>query len=188
MTKKIAKANFPTVPALVGTKVYLRPMTADDQRVTYQWFMASDPQTQTCRQVQLLAPEEYADRFRQRQPEPNAGGFLICTIEADEPVGKLSYFNLNMINRSAELGYIIAPEARRQGYAYEGMRLLISYLFKQFNLNKVYAQTGAFNEASVALLESLDFRLDGRLRQHHCLNGEFYDDYVYSLLKFESGF
>ena len=55
-------------------------------------------------------------------------------------------------------------------------------LFQTFGLNKVYAQTGAFNQASVRLLERTGFRRDGVLRQHHPWNGVLWDDYLYSLL------
>ncbi|RKX19168.1 MAG: N-acetyltransferase, partial [Candidatus Zixiibacteriota bacterium] len=55
------------------------------------------------------------------------------------------------------------------------------------NLNKVYAQTASFNKGSIKLLESLEFKLDGTLRQHHFYKGQFHNDLLYSLLKFEYG-
>jgi hypothetical protein len=70
----------------------------------------------------------------------------------------------------------------------EGLEILLRYLFTEMNLNKVYAQTASFNKASVKLLESLDFKLDGTLRQHHYYKGDLYDDLIYSVLKFECGF
>jgi RimJ/RimL family protein N-acetyltransferase len=93
-----------------------------------------------------------------------------------------------MLNRSAELGYIVAPDEREEGYAKEGLKLIINYLFNEMNLNKVYAQTASFNKASIKLLESLDFQLDGTLRQHHFYKGDYHDDLIYSLLKFECDF
>jgi RimJ/RimL family protein N-acetyltransferase len=51
----------------------------------------------------------------------------------------------------------------------------------------VYAQTASFNKNSIKLLESLEFKLDGTLRQHHYYKGDLYDDLLYSLLKFEYG-
>lgn len=62
------------------------------------------------------------------------------------------------------------------------LKLLLAYLFEHTVLNKVYAQTGAFNLNSIYLLESLGFHQDGRLREHHELNGVFYDDFIYSML------
>jgi len=188
MKKKADTANFPTTPGLVGKNVYLRAVEPADYETTYQWFLASDPQSQTCHEVPLLTPAQYGQRMKNREPDGERGDFLVVRIDDDQPVGKLSYLHLNMLNRSAELGYIVAPSEQKKGYAREGLKLLIKYLFAQFNLNKVYAQTASFNKASIKLLESLDFKLDGTLRQHHYYNGDLYDDLIYSLLRFEFDF
>ncbi len=189
MTKKnIDLELFRTIPSFVGKNVYLRPTAPEDAEHTYRWFLASEPQSQTCHEVILTSPAEYVERMKKRELKKDEGDFVIVAIEDNRLVGKLRYFHLNTLNRSAELGYIIAPDARKQGYAKEGMTLLIKYLFTDLNLNKVYAQTASFNKASNILLESLGFKLDGTLRQHHYYKGDLYDDMLYSLLKFECSF
>jgi len=188
MKKKKDPGQFPTLPSMVGKDVYIRPAEPDDYETTYQWFLNADPQSQTCHRAQLATPTTAAENQRRRESSEERGDFIVVRIEDDEPVGKISYFHLNMLNRAAELGYITAPAEQKQGYGKEGMQLLLRYLFQQLNLNKVYAQTGSFNKASIKLLESLDFKLDGTLRQHHFYNGDLYDDLIYSLLKFEFSF
>jgi len=185
MKKKIDTSQIPTTPALIGKNIYLRPAEPADFEITYHWFLATDPQSQTCHRAILMTPAEMAERKRSREPSNERGDFIIVRVEDNEPVGKLSYFHLNMLNRTAELGYIVSPDEQRQGYAREGLLLLLRYMFQQLNLNKVYAQTASFNKASIKLLESLDFKLDGTLRQHHYYNGDLYDDLLYSLLRFE---
>ncbi|MBD3160848.1 MAG: GNAT family N-acetyltransferase, partial [Candidatus Eisenbacteria bacterium] len=93
-----------------------------------------------------------------------------------------SYFDLNARNRSAEIGYLIAPESRGKGLGREAVGLLLQFLFNGLGLNKVYAQTGAFNIPSIRLLETLGFQRDAVLREHHLYEGRLHDDYVYSLL------
>jgi [ribosomal protein S5]-alanine N-acetyltransferase len=44
------------------------------------------------------------------------------------------------------------------------------------------ADTGAFNQASIALLKSLGFQLDGCLRQHQLLDGVLHNQLLFSLL------
>jgi len=83
-----------------------------------------------------------------------------------------------------EVGYYLCPEYRGNGIMNEAMTLALAWLFSQ-GLNKIYAQTGSFNEASARLLERLGFHQDGRLRQHHELDGTLYDDLVYSILESE---
>jgi RimJ/RimL family protein N-acetyltransferase len=186
--KNIDLESFQTTPDFVGKDVYLRPTAPEDTAHTYRWFLASEPQSQSCHEMPLISPAQYVERMKKREPKRDEGDFVIVRIEDNQLVGKLRYFHLNMLNRSAELGYIVAPDARKEGYAKEGLMLLIRYLFSGLNLNKVYAQTASFNKASNKLLESLDFKIDGTLRQHHYYKGDLYDDLLYSLLKFECSF
>ncbi|MFH2034989.1 MAG: GNAT family protein [Candidatus Zixiibacteriota bacterium] len=188
MKKKINNEEYPTAPGLIGNQVYLRPTSPEDFKITYQWFLTSDPFSQTSHQIRLATPSQVVERMRGKEATINEGDFIIASVEDHRPLGKIRYFNLNMLNRSAELGYIVAPSERQNGYAQEGLKLIIGFLFNQLNLNKVYAQTATFNKPSIKLLESLDFKLDGTLRQHHFFKGDMYDDLVYSLLKFECSF
>lgn len=91
-------------------------------------------------------------------------------------------YNLNPKNRSAGVGYFTGADYRQQGYTKEGLWLLLHYLFQEVRLNKVMADTGAFNQASIALLKSLGFQQDGCLRQHQLFDGVLHDQLLFSLL------
>jgi ribosomal-protein-alanine N-acetyltransferase len=188
MHEKNDPMQYPTISYLVGKNVYLRPMEPEDNEITYLWFLHSDPQSQTSHQPMIVTPKEYVEARKKKEKTPQEGDFMIVRKEDNQPVGKIRYFDLNLMSRSAEFGYIVAPDQRRKGYAREGLTLIIRYLFTYYNLNKIYAQTAAFNTGSVELLKSLDFKLDGTLRQNHFYRGILYDDFIYSLLKFECNF
>jgi len=179
--------QYPTIPGLIGKKVYLRTTNPDDYLELHQWFNASDPQSQSCHFHKLISPAEYVQRMQKREAGDNEGRFVIVAKDDSRLVGQISYFHLNTLNRACELGYLISPAERGNGFAKEALKILIKYLFLELNLNKVYAQTASFNKASISLLESLEFRLDGTLRQHHYYKGDLYDDLIYSLLRFEYG-
>ena len=63
-------------------------------------------------------------------------------------------------------------------------RLFLDHMFSDgtLTLNKLYASTSAGNAASVGLLESLGFHLDGRMREHYWVGDERYDQLYYSML------
>lgn len=174
-----------TIPILVGETVFLRPMEPEDNSLTYPWFLESDPQSQSCRPIKIVSVEEVVEASRKREATDKEGSLMIVRKEDRAPVGKIRYFNLNLLNRTAEIGYLINPAEQRKGYAREGLSLLARFLFEKMNLNKIYAQTGAFNSASVALLRSLNFKQDATLREHHFYNGKLHDDYIFSLLRRE---
>lgn len=101
----------------------------------------------------------------------------IIKREGIELVGKVSFNDYNPRNRSMELGYYMIPRFRKYGYMREALTSLLDILFKNMELNKIYAQTGSFNIESIELLEKMGFKRDGILRNHHELNHIFYDDY-----------
>jgi len=187
MKSKVDLGQFPTSPTLIGKKVYLRPAAPEDYLEVHSWFNSSDPQSQTCHAVRIMSPEERVKKMHKKEYRDDEGRFVVAATENHRLVGEISYFHMNMLNRSAELGYIVAPAERGNRFAKEALQLLVKYLFLDMNLNKVYAQTASFNKASIKLLESIEFKLDGTLRQHHYYKGDLYDDLVYSLLRFEYG-
>ncbi len=170
------------IPSLAGARVALRPIEPQEMGLIQQWYLECDPLTQTCR-VPNLAPIDRAIRNAgERAPAPTEGDLGIVLRGTGALVGRIRFFDLNPRNRSCEIGYITAPGARGQGYAREGVAVLLDYLFDGLGLNKVQAQTGAFNATSIRLLESLGFSRDAVLREHHLYRGVLHDDHVYSTL------
>ncbi len=115
-------------------------------------------------------------------PIHNVLNFLFYVDNMTDPIGSIFYFNVNERNRSCELGYKINPDYRNKGYGKKMVQEFISHLFTTKDFNKLYCQTASFNKPSVKMLERLGFKRDGILREHHELDGKFYDDYVYSIL------
>lgn len=184
----MSEKKIPAQPSMIGKKVYLRPMTAEDAANHHLWFIQSEPQSMSVHPMPFYTFEEAADRFKKAEKSETRQRFAIVTIEGNQPVGIISFFDYNYLNRSAELGIIIDPDERQTGYAQEALKILIKYLFNYRDFNKVYCETASYNTGAIALVESLDFKRDGVLRKHHYYNGDYFDKYVYSLLRFELDF
>ncbi len=184
---KDKKTAFTTQPSLVGEHVYLRPATADDVANNHVWFVLSEPQAQGCRPLPFRTASETAEAFKKKEATSDRQAFAIVRKQDKTLVGKIAFYDFNSLNRSAALGVLIDPDERKKGYGRDAMRVLIRFLFQYRGLNKVYAQTAEFNSAAVRLLESLGFKKDACLRDHHFYNGEFHDSLIYSLLLFEAG-
>lgn len=176
---------LPTPPSLIGKHIYLRPTTLQDAMNIHYWFVQSEPQTQSCHPLPYRTASEVSRAAESSEGTPDRQNFTIVRKEDDVAVGQVSFFNYNALNRSAEMGVLIDPDQRKEGYGSEAMKVLIQHLFKFRDLNKVYGYTPEFNDAAVALLESLGFKNDGALRNHHFCDGEYHDQLIYSLLRFE---
>ncbi len=184
MTDK--KKSFPAPPSLIGDKLFLRPTSPEDIGNMHHWFLQSEPQSLSCRPHPLATAKEAAERAQAAPKSAEDQRFTAVRKEDKTPVASVRYFSFNALNRSAELGLLVDPEVRRKGYGAEAIKILTRYLFRYRGLNKVYAQTAAFNEGAIAMLESLGFKKDATLRDHYFYNGEFHAGYVYSLLQFEA--
>lgn len=162
--------------------VYLDNPSEYDAIRIYKWFLASAPERLTCRPITYRTEDEIIVKYREWMNEPNQRDFAVRRSADNCLVGRVTYFDVNNRNRTAEIGFMTAPEFRRKGYALEAMRLLLEHLFGELGMNKIMAQTGEFNDASISLLKKLGFRQDGRLRQHHEVEGKMYDDLLFSIL------
>ncbi|MCP4603447.1 MAG: GNAT family N-acetyltransferase [Proteobacteria bacterium] len=181
------KPILSTAPALVGDKIYIRPTTAEDLANTFHWLLLSDPWSRTCRPIPYKTAAEAAEGYRKRESSPYEQSFMVIRKKDSVPVGRVSFFDFNTQNRSTELGLIIDPDEQEKGYGLAALRLLCRHLFITRGLNKVHAQTGAFNTAAQALMKKAGFKLDGTLRHHYFYKGEYHDGLVYSLLAYEFG-
>ena len=185
MAENKKKKTFPTAPSLIGDKIYLRAATANDMTNIQQWSLLSEPQSLGCHVSRLITPDQAAERFSESNTRQDSQDFAVVRKEDNILIGKASFFNLNQLNRSTELGLIVDPDEQKKGYGKAAMHLMCRYLFKQCGLNKVYAQTAEFNEGAIKLLESLGFKRDATLRDHYFLDGRFHAGLIYSLLLFE---
>ena len=158
------------------SRMHFESATEEHLRFFAEWRKVDRLEQHTCRPV-----------VEGKRIPPD--GVTVCWIfwseEIEQPIGRFSYFDMNPRNRSAEFGYFVNPNFRRQGLGTRMLTIAIDHLFATTHLNKLYCQTGAFNTASVRLLEKLGFHLDGILREHHELDGIFWDDYLYSTLRCE---
>lgn len=164
------------IPA--SSRVRLTLLQAEDLGLLHKWKSQVDISYITSKAIQHISLEERQRRFKEKIPSI----FAIRRTIDNGFIGELGLYDVNPKNTSVGVGFFTGAAYRQQGYTKEGLRLLLNYLFEVVGLNKVMADTGAFNQASIALLKSLGFRQDGCLRQHQLLDGVLHDQLLFSLL------
>lgn len=157
--------------------------------VIYQWAAdETEKENHTCRPIEDLENyEAYREKFIVRL---NKGQLQYVFIDLGdrEMVGKINLFDYNPRNRSGEFGYYVPPFRRKKGVGRKMIGLFLEEIFhdENLNLNKVYATTASCNKASIRLLESFNFKLEGAYREHYWFrDGSISDQYHYSLLRKE---
>ena len=87
--------------------------------------------------------------------------------------------------RQVEIGFTIRPEYQGRGYATEGARTLVGYLFDDRAKHRVTARCDVRNTASARVLERIGMRREGYLRESTWAKGEWTDEFCYAVLDHE---
>ncbi|HJN38009.1 MAG TPA: GNAT family protein [Gammaproteobacteria bacterium] len=108
--------------------------------------------------------------------------FWVIANDKDELIGSCGYENWHKQQYRVEISYELHPDYWGQGIATEALRSIIDFGFKYFLARRFEAYTLPNNTQSNKLLERLNFKLDGTLRQYRCFNGQQTDVLIFSLL------
>ena len=127
---------------------------------------------------QLASPPRTPEQYRAylvRIAEAAHRGYFVC-LAGGELAGVI---NVNEIVRgrfrSGYLGYYsLAPHAAK-GYMAQGLRLVISRMFRQDRLHRLEANIQPNNLRSLALVRGLGFRLEGLSPRYLKLGGQWRD-------------
>jgi RimJ/RimL family protein N-acetyltransferase len=87
--------------------------------------------------------------------------------------------------RLGEIGYTIAQDYQRKGYAVEAVNSVLDYAFRVLRMHRISATVDTRNVRSIALLERLSFRREAHMRQCAWFHNEWCDEYLYAILREE---
>jgi RimJ/RimL family protein N-acetyltransferase len=173
-------------------RLQVRPMTADDIDVMWEWRRLPD-----VNRWLGLAPDTI-EAFRERYLDPDrlAAMHLIELVAADggaTAIGDVmirigdGWAQLEVADQAkgveAELGWVLDPAHTGQGYATEAIRAVIDTCFGPLGLRRVHAGCFADNEPSWRLMERLGMRREEFSRKtalHR--SGEWLDGLNYGIL------
>ena len=164
-------------------------LTKQHIETLYNWNLEEKKhEYYSCRPIKLSSSlEEYSYKVLKSQSEGQQKIYVLVKKGDSMPLGKITLFDMNPRNHSAEFGYYLPKNNRGFGLGNIMVAKFIETSFKDndLNLNKIYATTSSNNHSSIKLLERFGFKLDGRLREHYWIDENKYDQLIYSVLKSE---
>lgn len=127
-------------------------------------------------------------RYRLRGTTPSPEAFLrfvwdqvvaqfVVESRDGRPIGVVSAFEPDFRNRFISIAACSVDELETSGLVLEGVALLVTYLFENFDLRKIYAESLERNYAQFAMGEGRLFEIEGRMREHEYIDGR-YEDFV----------
>jgi RimJ/RimL family protein N-acetyltransferase len=164
----------------------LRPVRPADLAQLASW--RNDPEIRRAtREWRALTEADQARWFeRISAPDRRDQMFVVQRTGDQAALGVVGLSHWSAIDATAEISFYIGPpEARGQGYARASLTLLLDWGFRDMRLERVWAETYAFNSASARLLSTLGFVEEGRLRAHVFRDGRRWDSLVLGLLRDE---
>ena len=110
--------------------------------------------------------------------------FSFAVTNGDTQIGNVSVCRCENIHfRTAELGYYIGEEYWGKGAATNAVEQICSFVFKNSDILRIFAQPFAFNWASCRVLEKNGFVLEGTLHNNAVKNGDVLDTKMYALIR-----
>lgn len=164
-------------------RLVLRGVTLDDVPLIVQW--KSDPLVK----AMALDPATVIDEDGQRRDVERAISSadeiygIICLKGSGQPIG---YVRANFMDDAHEMVWLrfALGSHRGQGHMREALRAFIGQLFEN-GVNRIEGEVYATNERSLALMEKLGFKIEGKKRQAHFDGTGYVDVCVYGLLRKE---
>lgn len=168
------------LPLIMTNRLVLRAIRADDaaslhialsDEVVMTWW-SSGPHTE-------LSQSEVYVAFNARQEN----GFRCWAITAQDDLALGWVILIEKRPGVQEIGYILRRDRWGRGYAIEAAAAVIDYAFDVLDTRRIYADTDPDNAASIALLKSLRFVAEGRLREEWETHIGVRDSFIFGLLR-----
>lgn len=87
--------------------------------------------------------------------------------------------------RIAEIGITISQSYQQKGFAKEVLTALLKWLFEEKQLHRIVETVDAENAASINLLKTVGFRLEGSFIENVFLNAKWRSEYQFAMLQSE---
>ncbi|MER2028625.1 MAG: GNAT family protein [Solibacillus sp.] len=166
-------------------RLHLRRMEISDSQSLFKIW--SDPHVTEFMNISSFIHEAQAKEMIELLEELAQAGkavrFSMIERNSKEIIGTCGFNSIDFDNAKAEIGYDIAKAYWGMGFAPEGIRALMDYAFGTLKLNRIEAKVEPANVNSIKVLQKLNFKFEGTLRQFEISKGNFIDVNMYSSLK-----
>jgi RimJ/RimL family protein N-acetyltransferase len=169
---------------LQTTRLTLRFIQTGDAAALFRLF--SDPEAlRHWSSTPWLHIAQAADNIEQTLKAYEDGSALrmALVLPDGELIGTAALYAFDRRNHRCDIGYMLARPRWGRRYMQEALAALIGYGFGALQLHRIEADIHPDNIASGRILEGLQFRQEGHLRERWFVGGEISDSIIYGLLR-----
>jgi RimJ/RimL family protein N-acetyltransferase len=148
--------------------------------------LADDPLVQRFTRVPSPPPPDFArswlDFYQQGRAEGSREAFAIVEAATEGFLGIAVAPRIDQVARTAELGYVLVPQARGRGVASTALRLLTQWAFSELEALRLELLISVENQASQRVAARCGYVREGVLRSLHVKQDVREDTEIWSLL------
>ena len=175
-------------PLLQTDRLVLRNLRPQDAPAILRIF--GDPEVTRYYDLDTFADltqvADLIERFKQRYLNQIGIRWGIARKDAEaDLIGTCGYNIWIQDHARGVIGYDLARDMWRQGIMSEALDAVVRFGFVEMGINRIETPVFAENAASRRLLEKLNFKSEGTLREYEFLKGRFVDLEMYALLQKE---
>ena len=153
----------------MGVDVRLEPFTQEHLDAFAE--MLDDPAIQRFTRIPIPAPHDFPKTWFEGYERGRRDGSREIFAIVDEADGSYVGFavapHIDRGARTAELGYVVAPEARGRGIATEALRRLTRWAFEELDPVRLELLISVENDASKGVARKCGYVYEGTLRMTH---------------------
>jgi [ribosomal protein S5]-alanine N-acetyltransferase len=177
--------TYDSFPVIETERLKLRPVLQSDMAEIFSTF--SDGDALRYYGMEPLKSEDEAfsliEAFEKSFKSGSAIRWGIILQDEDILIGTCGFHNWSKSDKRTEIGYELNRNYWHKGFMNEALRAILHYGFNGMEFNRIAATIRPENSSSRALVEKLGFTQEALLKEYQKAADEFYDMYVYSLLK-----
>lgn len=191
------------IPEIRTGRLLLRQFTPDDvddvleyvndqEWAQYQVNIQPTPYTRKDIEtlVDMFSNPSYWEKGHPGLPFPGNGAGLLrifAVVLDGRAIGEiaLNQRELDLPNERVEIAYTLSRKYWNRGLATEAARAVMDWVFRNYDINRLYAWCDPRNTGSWRVLEKLGMKREGLLREHMKEDGEFRDQLYYGILRSE---
>ncbi|SUY47677.1 N-acetyltransferase GCN5 [Clostridium putrefaciens] len=174
-----------TIKKIETKRLILREISENDVDGIYKVF--SDPAVAKYDWFSPIESKDDAIKFIKRYKEEfESGEEITWGIElkdTKELIGICCLGDFDNGARRSEIGYDLAKDKWNKGYATEAIEAIVKFGLSEMDLNRIEAFITPGNDASVKVLEKLNFTKEGVVRERDLIKGKLEDGIIMSILQ-----
>jgi [ribosomal protein S5]-alanine N-acetyltransferase len=169
------------VTELVTPRLLLRDFRLADEAAVHAY--ASDPKATVFTDWgpnDTAATREFIVQATAEANSPDRRTYTLAAVlrATDDVIGAAGLVVEEVATRSGSIGYVIHPAFWSRGYATEAAARLLQFGFTDLTLHRIWATC----RPAARVLEKVGMQLEGQLRDHILIRGQWRDSLLYAAI------